>query len=66
MREKWMKSMAKLSVWAAMMVALGLPVFAGNPDTGDGSGTMIAIMVGVMILAVIVIVLFFATGKKKK
>ena len=38
---------------------------AGNPDTGDGSGTMIAIMVGVMIVAVVVIVIFFATGKKK-
>ena len=66
MREKWMKAMAKLSLWAAMLWTLGLPVFAGNPDTGDGSGTMIAIMVGVMILAVIVIVVFFATGKKKK
>ena len=66
MREKLTKAVAKLSIWVTMLWALGLPVFAGNPDTGDGSGTMIAIMIGVAVVAVIVIVVFFATGKKKK
>ena len=65
MCEKLKKMAAKLLIWMTMLWTLGLPVFAGNPDTGDGSGTMIAIMVGVMIVAVVVIVIFFATGKKK-
>ncbi len=64
--EKFVKRAISMLLAALTAVALGLPVFA-LPPTGDGSSTMIPVMVGLLGLSVVLIIVYvILSGKKKK
>ena len=62
---KLLKNTARLWATVSTAAALNLPALAAsNPYTGDDS--MVGIMIGVAGIALVGIIVFFVTGKKKK
>ena len=59
-----LKKTARLWATAATAAALNVPALAaGNPYTGDNN--MVGIMLGAAAIALVGMVVFFVTGKKK-
>ena len=57
-----------ISVMMTLLCAafLGMPVFAGIPSTVDGSGMLLPIMGGLLVVSIILIVVYVILSKKKK
>ena len=56
------------AVWAAALtMCLGVSAFAAEiPFTGDGSGAMVPIMIGLVAVSAVLIVAFFVLSAKKR
>ena len=66
MKMKTRKGLVMMLASALCAILLTTPAFAAIPETGDGAGSLIPVMVGLLGVSLVLVIVYFVLSKKKK